>query len=294
MQMAEPTIAVPQPRVDQMVPKIIGARALPGRKDARYVPERGLVRRLRTAQANDDISALAARHELDPETRERLAAELIKAGAPPITPKTAEAALSRLVRFDPLNADALRPFLILSLDRGLRAHAMVQIGLAMRKAGRSVRLLSDAVDLRENTVLIEAGKQLGCAMTRYDGSPNCADILRKTDLACLSVIEAGFRAPLDKIAMLRLNTLTQATGAEPVVVMRPRDADLALALSKIGVKRVVVVRDADNMTLGPILSALRKADLSIAEILDVRDGAPSLCPARAAGLAALLTDTAHQ
>ena len=287
---AEPTIALPDPAERLVSMPIIAKAPTVSRKAARYVPERGLVRRIRTAQANDDIGELATRHSLDDETRSLLSAELIKAGAPPITSVVAETALSRLVTFEPLNADALRPFLMLSADRPLRAAAMAQVGDAMRRAGRSVKLISDAVDARDNPVLTDAGKKLGCGVTRYDGSPNCVDILRKTDLACLALIEAGFRAPLDKVALLRLNTLIQATGSEPVFVMRPQDAPLAVPLSKIGVKRVLLAVTERHVSLGPVFTALREANLVVAEIVDMRGGEAALRPGRAAELASLLTE----
>lgn len=287
---AEPVVSIPTPTDLPAAEAAFYAPARPRPTEPRYVPERGLVRRLRTAQANDGIGDLAVRHGLDAETRQRLAAELIKAGAPPITTVVAETALSRLVSFEPLNADALRPFLLLSTDRAVRAAAMAQIGDAMHRAGRSVKLVSDAVDTRENAMLVEAGKRLGCGVTRYDGSPNCVEILRQTDLACLALIEAGFRAPLDKVALMRVNTLARATGAEPVMVMRPEDAPLAVSLSKIGLKRVVLVREDNSTTLGPVFSALREGNLAIAEILDLRGEEPTLIPARAVEMAALLTD----
>ncbi len=255
----------------------------------RYVPERGLIRRLRTAQANDGIGDIAVRHRLDPETRNRLAAELIKAGAPPITSFVAETALSRLMSFEPLNVDALRPFLVLSTNRAHRAIATAHISKAMRQAGRSVRILSDAIDADEHPELVEAGQKLGCGITHYEGSPNCVDILQQTDLACLSIIEAGFRAPLDRVSMTRLNTLIQTTGAEPVMVMRPEDASSAVMLSKIGLKRVVLVNTEDPLTLGPVFSALRHGNLSIAEILDIQENSTVLKQASAKEITAFLT-----
>ena len=287
---AEPIVILPTPTPTPAVETAFYAPQKPSRAVQRYAPERGLVRRLRTAQAHDGIGDLALRHDLDPETRERLAAELIKAGAPPITPTVAETALSRLLRFEPVNADALRPFLVLSTDRALRAVAMTLIGEAMRRAGRSVRLVSDAIDARDNPVLSKAGKRLGCGITRYDGAPNCVDILRKTDLACLSIIEAGFRAPLDRVAMLRLNTLIQSTGAEPVMVMRPEDAPLAVTLSKIGLKRIILVRDENPLQLGPVFTALRDSNLVIAEVMDMREKKAVMTPARASEMAVLLTE----
>jgi len=104
------------PTIDSL-PSGPKASALNGRTPPRYVPERGLVRRIRSAQANDGLGQLAARHELDPETQAQLSSELIKAGAPPITPAAAEKALSRLVSFEPLNVDALHPFILLAMDR---------------------------------------------------------------------------------------------------------------------------------------------------------------------------------
>ena len=264
------------------------------RVPSRYVPERGLVRRLRAAQANDGIGGLTERHSFDSETRDTLSAELIKAGAPPITPQTAEKALSRLVTFEPLNVDALRPFLLLSADRTIRAHALAQVAEAMNAAGRSVRLVSDATDSQTNDILTEAGKKLSCAVTKFDGTPDCVSVLRKADLASLSVIEAGFRAPLDKIALLRLSTLVQATGAEPIVVIRPEDASLATTLSKIGVKRVILVQTTSPVVLGPVFTALREANLALAEVLDMRNAAPKLRRADAASLAEMLTGTQPQ
>ncbi len=286
---AEPIVSIPAPSDLPAAEAAFHAPQKPSTSAPRYVPERGLVRRLRRAQANDGIGDLAVRHDLDSETRERLAAELIKAGAPPITPSIAETALARLVSFEPLNADALRPFLVLSTDRTLRAVAMARIGEAMRRAGRSVKLVSDAVDTRKNPVLVQAGNELGCGVTRYDGSPNCVEILRETDLACLSIIEAGFRAPLDRVALMRLNTLIQATGAEPVMVMRPEDAPFAATLSKIGLKRIVLVCEGNETKLGPVFTGLREGNLMIAEILDMHVSEPKLIPADKSELARILT-----
>lgn len=267
------------------------AAAQPRQATPRYVPERGLIRRIRSAQANDGLGELAAHHMLDPETQAQLSCELIKAGAPPITPDAAEKALTRLVSFEPLNVDALHPFILLAMDRDLRAQALASVGLAFHAAGRSVRFVSDATDTRTNEALVEAGQQIGCGVTRFDGVPNCVDILRKADLACLNLIETGFREPLHKIATLRLNTLIQATGSEPVLVMRPDDADMAVMLSAIGVKRVVLAYSDASTRLGPVLSALREANLSIAEFLDLRGSTVKLRPAQASELATLLTDT---
>lgn len=254
----------------------------------RYVPERGLVRRIRTAQANDSISELAERHALDSETRKQLSAELIKSGAPPITHEAAEKALSRFVSFEPLNVDALKPFILLSAERSLRAHALAQIGLAMHSAGRSVKLVSDASDIRQNEVLVKAGQEIGCGVIPFDGVPNCVDILRNSDLACMNIVEAGFRAPLDKIALLRLTTIVNATGAEPVAVIRTDDAPIAASLSRVGVKRVVLVHNDGPTKLGPVLTALREANLAIAELLHIRNGTANLRPAKADSLAKLL------
>lgn len=288
MAYAEPTIALPERPVQPAPTKIIGEAALPGRKEPRYVPRRGLVRSLRNAHAIDGIRTLAARHKLDPETRDVLGAELSKAGAPPITAETAEVALKRMVHFEPLNADALRPFIVLSADRMIRAAALAGVATAMRNAGRSVRLLSDAVDALDNDILTDAGKRLGCGVTPYDGAPSCVDLLRKTDLACLSLVETGFRAPLDKVAMLRLHTLVQATGAEPVFVMRPCDAALAVQMSHIGVKRVVLALTSEPIILGPALSALRKGNLSLAETLEMRGETAQLSAATPGALATVL------
>ncbi len=278
------------PTIDSL-PSGPKASALNGRTPPRYVPERGLVRRIRSAQANDGLGQLAARHELDPETQAQLSSELIKAGAPPITPAAAEKALSRLVSFEPLNVDALHPFILLAMDRDLRAQALASVGLAFHAAGRSVRFVSNATDTRTNEALVLAGQNIGCGVTPFDGVPNCVEILRKADLACLNLIETGFRAPLNKIASLRLTTLIQATGSEPVLVMRPEDADLAVMLSSVGVKRVVLAYSEASTQLGPVLSALREANLSIAEFLDLRGNTPKLRPAQASELATLLTDT---
>ena len=278
------------PKIEPM-PNRPEADAQPRRTPVRYVPERGLVRRIRSAQANDGLGQLAARHELDPETQARLSSELIKAGAPPITPAAAEKALSRIVSFEPLNVDALRPFIMLAVDPGLRAQALASVGLAFQAAGRSVRFLSNAADIRSDSPLVEAGQEIGCGITPYDGVPNCVEILRTADLACLNLIETGFRAPLNRIAALRLTTLIQATGSEPVLVMRPEDADLAMSLSKMGVKRVVLAYSQEPVLLGPVLSALREANLAIAEFLDLRGKSAKLRPAQATELAALLTET---
>jgi len=289
----EPYVSSPEPVAPSINPaaSIRQNEASTRRVPSRYVPERGLVRRLRAAQANDGIGGLTARHGFDSETRDMLTAELIKAGAPPITPQTAEKALSRLVTFEPLNVDALRPFLLLSDDRMLRAHALAQVGTAMHAAGRSVRLVSDAIDSQTNDVLTDAGEALGCGVRKFDGTPDCVSVLRKADLACLSVIEAGFRAPLDKIALLRLSTLVQATGAEPIIVIRPDDAALAMTLSKIGVKRVILAQSTTPVILGPVFTALREANLALAEILDMRRSAPKLRPAKATTLTEMLIET---
>lgn len=290
---AEPYVSTPErvtPHIDATSP--LGGDALSvQRVPARYVPERGLVRRIRAAQANDDIGALALRHNFDPDTRKMLAAELIKAGAPPITSATVEMAMSRLVTFEPLNVDALRPFLLLSADRMLRAQAFAQVGVAMHSAGRSVKLVSDAADTRSNEALIAAGDVLGCGVTQFDGTPDCVSILRGADLACLNLVEAGFRTPLDKIAVLRLTTLVQATGAEPIVVIRPEDAPLAARLATIGIKRVILAQTSTSAALGPLFKVLREANLALAEVLDMRGAVPKLRPAEATTLAAMLTDT---
>ena len=260
----------------------------PERTLPRYVPERGLIRRIRSAQAKDGLGELAARHMLDPETQSQLSCELIKAGAPPITPDAAEKALMRTVRFEPLNVDALHPFVLLSMDRELRAEALASVGLAFNAAGRSVRLVSDATDTRTNDALVDAGEKIGCGVTPFDGVPNCVEILRKADLACLNLIETGFRAPLHRIASLRLSTLIQATGSEPVLVMRPEDAELAAMISGIGIKRIVLAYSEEPVQLGPVLSVLREANLSIAEFLDLRGNTAKLRPAQASELATLL------
>jgi len=286
---AEP--ATPKLNALPSEPKV---EALKERKPKRYVPERGLVRRIRSAQANDGLGELAARHMLDPETQAQLSAELIKAGAPPITPSAAEKAFSRIVNFEPLNVDALHPFVFLALDRDLRARALASVGSAFHAAGRSVRFLSNASDTRTNDALLEAGQKIGCGVTPFDGVPNCVEIMRTADLACLNLIETGFRAPLNRIATLRLNTLIQATGSEPVLVMRPEDVDLAVKLSSVGVKRVVLAYSEAPAQLGPVLSLLRDANLSIAEFLDLRGPAAKLRPAQASELASLLMNAKPQ
>ena len=277
------------PEIDILPPGPM-APAIQERAPTRYVPERGLVRRIRSAQANDGLGELAARHMLDPETQARLSAELIKAGAPPITLAAAEKALSRVVRFEPLNVDALHPFVLLALDRDLRAQALASIGLAFDAAGRSVQFLSNATDIRENDTLRDVSQRIGCGIVPFDGVPNCVEIMRNSDLACLNLIETGFRAPFNKVATLRLKTLIHATGAEPVLVMRPEDADLAMELSTIGLKRVVFAITETPIHLGPVLAVLRAANLSIAEFLDLRGDVPKLRPAQVDELAAFLTD----
>jgi len=284
---AEPAILVPaSPHPDNEIVSRTFNRVI--RQEPRYVPERGLVRRLRAEQAHDGLGELAARHRLDAQTRTALAAEFVKSGAPPITPLVAEKAISRLVSFEPLNADALRPFIVLSTDRALRAVATARIGETMRKAGRSVRLISDAIDTNEHPELFQAGQKLGCGITRYEGSPNCVEILQRTDLACLAVIEAGFRAPLDNVSLMRLNALVQATGAEPIMAMRPEDVQSARMLSKIGLKRIVLVRTEERISLGPIFSALRHNNLVVSEILDMRQSEKVFIPANAKEMAELL------
>ncbi len=283
--------AAPKIETAQSQPYLIAQPEQTFPAQSRYVPERGLVRRIRSAQANDDLGQLAARHSLDSETRAQLSSELIKAGAPPITPVAAEKALARMVSFEPLNVDALRPFVLLAMDRDLRAQALASVGLAFHSAGRSVRFVSNAADTRTHDVLIDAGQHIGCGVTPFDGVPNCVEILRQADLTCLNLIETGFRAPLNKIAMLRLTTLIQATGSEPVFVMKPEDAGLAAKLSSMGVERVVLAYDQEPIELGPVLSVLRAANLSLAEFLDLRGKTARLRPAQAADLAALLTDT---
>ena len=76
--------------------------------------------------------------------------------------------------------------------------------------------------------------------------------------------------------------------------MRPEDAELAVSLSALGVKRVVLVCSDESLQLGPVLTALREANLSIAEFLDLRGTSPKLRPAQASELATLLTDTQPQ
>jgi len=126
------------PKIDTLHtrPKAV---AHPRRTPPRYVPERGLVRRIRSAQANDGLGQLAIRHELDPETQAQLSSELIKAGAPPITPAAAEKALSRVVSFEPLNVDALRPFIMLSMrdeKSAVGSRLMMAFRTALKSCGR--------------------------------------------------------------------------------------------------------------------------------------------------------------
>lgn len=281
--LTEPTIARPAPP-PHMTESTVPADA----KAPRYIPQRGLVRRIRRAAASDGLSALAAHHRLDRETRELLSAELVKLGAPPITEKTATEAFERLVHFDPLNADALRPFLIIGTNREDRALAVAKIATAMRRAGRSVRMLSDAADATGNVHLKAAGEKLGCGVQIYDGTAECVEMLRISDLACLSIVEAGLRPPLDRVALLRLHKLCIATGAEPIAVVRPADALQALGLARIGVRRMIIAETGEPVRLGSALSAARRGDLAFAEMLPVHDPALPLRPAMALDLATML------
>jgi pyrimidine deaminase RibD-like protein len=286
MYAAEPTIAIPRPiaatpaRRRPLAPQKPNLRAV-----KRYVPPRGLVRRLTEARSDAAITALLDDHGFDPETGEMLRAALIKAGAPPLSQSTAAIALERLLRFEPLNADALRPFVLLAAERDLRAEAMGHVGYVMRQAGRTVRLFSDAADSQNNAVLAEAAARLGCKITDYNGSPHCAQALRETDLGCLNLIEAGYRKPLDRVALLRLTTLISAIDAEPVMVMRPQDAECTEMLAKTGVKRVILMLTEDDATLGKAIATLRRANLAVAEIIDRRDETRGLIPATPTALA---------
>lgn len=281
--LSEPTIQIPAE-----APRKIGEASLPGARAGRYAPKRGLVRRIRNARANDSLRSLAERHLLDPEARERLSAELIKAGAPPVTREAAQHALSRIVTFDPLNADALRPFLVIGTDRNDRAMAVAKIADAMRKAGRSVRLFSDALDAEDNVHLQAAAERHRCGLRIYDGPSECVEMLRRTDLASLSIIEAGLRPPLDRVALQRLNKLCQATGAEPIAVIRPAEALQTLGLARIGVRRMILVETGEPVRLGPALSAARRGNLAFAELMSSYDLDAPLRAATAGSLAEML------
>ena len=219
-----------------------------------------------------------------------LSAELVKLGAPPITEEAATEAFERLVHFDPLNADALRPFLIIGTNREDRALAVAKVAIAMRRAGRSVQILSDALDATGNVHLKAAGDRIGCGVKIYDGTAECVEMLRRTDLASLSVVEAGLRPPLDRVAVLRLHKLCIATGAEPIAVVRPEDALQALGMARIGVRRVILAETGEQVRLGPALSAARRGDLAFAEMLTVHNPDAPLRPAMALDLAKMLTD----
>lgn len=256
--------------------------------DHRYTPKRGLVRRIRAQQAYADISDLAERHNLDPQTRTVLTEELIKAGAPPVLPATTEKALTGLLQFEPLNTDALKPFLLLSMDRGHRNLAALLIRRVMQNAGRSVKILVDTGYDSHSRATCDYGKQDERDFIPYEGAAHCVDILRKTDLACLSLIGSGFRTPLDSVATARLIAFIKATRAEPVMITRPEDANFALSLSQIGLRRIILVRTGNTLTLGPVFSALRFGKLVISEILDIRTTPARLIPASPAGVAKLL------
>lgn len=277
----EPTINRPQP-----TPRTIGTAALPGTRIARYAPKRGLVRKIRSAAAAGALTGMAEHHRFDKETSEVLCGELVKLGAPPVTQEAAASALERLVHFSPLNADALHPFLVVGTHREDRALAVAAIAEAMYRSGRSVQIMSDAQDAEDNAALKRAGKRIGCGVQIYDGVTECHAMLQRADLARLAVIEAGVRPPLDRIALQRLEKLCVATGAEPVIVVRPDDAAQALGMARIGVRRMILVETGEHVRLGPVLSAADRGDLAIAEILPVESGA--LCAASSVELARLL------
>jgi len=255
MQNAEPTIAMPQSITKPARPFLAPQRpAL--RSVKRYVPPRGLVRRLTEARNDDAIDALLGDHGFDAATGDALRAELVKAGAPPLGQATTAIALDRLLGFEPLNADTLRPYVILAAE-----------------------------DSQSNPILASAAKQLGHGVVDYNGSPDCVQILRNAEGGCLNLVESGYRAPLDKVALLRLGTLVKAIDAEPVMVMRPRDCATTEMLAPIGVKRVILALTDGDASLGPAIATLRRAGLALAEIIDLRDQASGLTPATPAALA---------
>lgn len=284
MQNAEPTIAMPQ-SITQPARPFLAPQRPALRSVKRYVPPRGLVRRLTEARNDDAIDALLGDHGFDAATGDALRAELVKAGAPPLGQATTAIALDRLLGFEPLNADTLRPYVILAAERSLRAEAMNRIGHVMQRAGRTLRLYSDSADSQSNPILASAVKQLGHGVVDYNGSPDCVQILRNAEGGCLNLVESGYRAPLDKVALLRLGTLVKAIDAEPVMVMRPRDCATTEMLAPIGVKRVILALTDGDASLGPAIATLRRAGLALAEIIDLRDQASGLTPATPAALA---------
>jgi hypothetical protein len=284
MQNAEPTIAIPQ-SVTKPVRPFLAPKKPASRRVKRYVPPRGLVRRLTEARNDDAIDAFLSDHHFDTATGNILRAELVKAGAPPLGQTTTAIALERMLGFEPLNADALRPFVILAAERSLRAEAMNRIGHVMERAGRTIRLYSDAADSQSNPTLASAAKQLGHGVIDYNGSPDCAQTLRNAESGCLNLVESGYRAPLDKVALLRLGTLVTAIDAEPIMVMRPQDCAATEMLAPIGVKRIILALTDGDATLGPAIATLRRAGLALAEIIDLRDEASGLTPATPAALA---------
>jgi len=269
----EPTIERPHP-----TPRTIGAAALPGTRAPRYAPKRGLVRRIRSAAAADALGALADHHGFDNETREVLCSELVKLGAPPVTLEAAASAFERLVHFSPLNADALHPFVIVGTNRSDRSLAVAQVAETMHRSGRSVQIMSDALDAENNAHLKVAGQRIGCGVRVYEGTSDCHAMLQRADLARLAVIEAGIRPPLDRIALQRLERLCAA-------------AAQALGMARIGVRRMIVVETGDPVRLGPALSAINRGDLAIAEILPAEGGTDALRPASPQELARLLIAT---
>lgn len=279
----EPTIERPH------APRIIGEAVLPGIRAPRSAPERGLVRRIRKAVAEDALTALAEHHGFDKETRAQFCGELVKLGAPPVTPEAAASALERLVHFDPLNADALHPFLIVGTRREDRAIAVARVAEAMHRSGRSVQIMSDAMNAEDDPHLKAAGHRIGCGVKAFDGVSECHSILQKSDLALLSVIEGGVRPPLDRFALQRVEKLCSATGAEPVIVVRPEDASQALGMARIGVRRMILVDTGKPARLGSALSAARRGDIALAEILPADGKDMTLRAASPSELARLLT-----
>lgn len=264
----------------------IGERALTGIRAERYVPQRGLVERLRASRTDDGLEAIAERHDLDPATRSALAAALGKVGVPPLTPRTAEKALGEIVRFSPINADALRPFVVVGPDPAHRLAGMVAMAGAMRAAGRSVRLLAEGKDASNIEALGEAASALTCRADVYTDPAECLAILRRTDLGCLGLIEAAFDLPAGEEALARLHRLTRTVGAEAVAVLDEPSLAAVPALARAGMRRIVLVQQTGTR-LGPLLRALGER-VALAEILRIEGASVSLRAATPALLADML------
>ena len=247
----EPVIAVPG--IDVPGTAVPGT-AVPGTdaREPRHAPERGLVRRLREAHGEQALAQIARHHRLDERSRAALLAALAEAAPAAEAEAALAGALGACVALAPIGADALRAVLLLGTDREARREATAALAADLRAAGRAVTVMAerDGADIR------------------YEGAEDCRRRLAAIEPGSLTLVEAGLRAPLEHGALERVRRLCEATGAEPVLVARPRDALQALALRRVGGERLVLAlrKGEARVGLGPLLSALTGGEARLAGI----------------------------